>query len=112
MPAPRASTCPAGSSSAPTTIRSIASLPTSASSSPPRPGGEPLKELVFGRRAPLADLSGLIDRVRLLCTLYDPASQRYRFDYSIFIGMIVGVGSLAAVGFILVRGWLRTRRPT
>lgn len=72
---------------------------------------EPLKQLVFGRRAPLADLSGLIDRVRLLCTLYDPASQRYRFDYSIFIGMIVGLGSLAAVGFILVRGWLRTRRP-
>ena len=71
---------------------------------------EPLKDLVFERRGNLNSLSGLINRVRLFCTLYDPASQRYRFDYSLFIALTVGFLSLCVIGTILVRGLLQSRR--
>lgn len=63
---------------------------------------EPLKELVFdtppGKRHLL---SGLTDRVRLFCTVYDPTTGRYRFDYSLFVG--IGVGALIIVTFTI---WL------
>jgi protein SCO1/2 len=71
---------------------------------------EPLKELVFGgANAKLTSFDGLVNRVRLICTIYDPNSERYRFDYSIFIGMIIGFVILASVAFFLVRAWWRGR---
>ena len=70
---------------------------------------EPLKDLVFGRKSDLASLSGILNRIRLFCTLYNPASGRYGFDYSIFIGMVIGFVSLTAVAVLLVRGWLHSR---
>ncbi len=69
---------------------------------------EPLKDLMLRRGGALPDLEGLIDRVRLFCTFYDPSSQRYAFDYSIFIALVIGSASLAGLGFIVVRAWLRT----
>jgi protein SCO1/2 len=71
---------------------------------------DPLLELVYGRPAASGQIETLVNRVRLFCTYFDPATQRYRFDYSIFIAFAVGLGSLAGVGFILVRALLRTRR--
>jgi protein SCO1/2 len=71
---------------------------------------EPLKDLVFGRQGDLTSVAGLINRVRLFCTLYDPSSERYRFDYSIFIALAVGSVALGAIGLILLRALLRTRR--
>ncbi len=71
---------------------------------------EPLKDLAFDRQGSLTSLSGLIDRVRLFCTLYDPSSDRYRFDYSIFIGLAIALASLGTIGTLLVRSWLRARR--
>ena len=71
---------------------------------------EPLMDLVFGRQGNLTSLDGLINRVRLFCTLYDPSSERYRFDYSIFIALTVGSVALGAIGIILLRALLRTRR--
>lgn len=70
---------------------------------------EPLKDLVFGRQSNLTSINGLINRLRLFCTLYDPAAQRYRFDYSVFIGLAMGLSALAAVGSILVRNLWRRR---
>jgi hypothetical protein len=32
---------------------------------------------------------GLVNRVRLFCTLDDPRTGGYRFDYSPFIGMVI-----------------------
>ncbi|MDE2299838.1 MAG: SCO family protein, partial [Burkholderiales bacterium] len=44
--------------------------------------GEPLKQLLVG--APLApQFADIIDRVRILCTVYDPATGTYRVDYSL-----------------------------
>lgn len=71
---------------------------------------EPLKDLVLGRRADVTSLEGLVNRVRLFCTIYDPAGDRYRFDYSLFIGLAVGALSLGGIGVVLVRGLLRDRR--
>jgi protein SCO1/2 len=71
---------------------------------------EPLIELVFGREAGATDFDALVNRVRLFCTYYDPASQRYRFDYSIFIAAAVGAASLIGLATILLRAWWRTRQ--
>ena len=51
---------------------------------------EPLKNLVFGTATPFASLNDLISKVRLFCTVYDPTSDEYRFEYAIFFRMIVG----------------------
>jgi protein SCO1/2 len=71
---------------------------------------EPLKQLVFGRRSDWTSIEGLVNRVRLFCTLYDPRSERYRFDYSVVIGILIGAGSLSAVAIFLVREWRSTER--
>jgi protein SCO1/2 len=68
---------------------------------------EPLKELVFGRRSDWTSLAGLVNRVRLFCTLYDPRTGAYRFDYSPFIAMAIGLAALAGVGGFAVREWRR-----
>ncbi len=73
---------------------------------------EPLKELIYGTPSQATEPSGWLNRVRLFCTLYDPASGRYRFDYSIFIGIIVGVMSLGAIAVFIFRSWRETRRST
>ncbi len=52
---------------------------------------EPLKEIVFDRPSSAGHLfAGLIDRVKLFCTVYDPATGRYRFDNSLFVQIAVG----------------------
>lgn len=69
---------------------------------------EPLKDLVFGRYRPVASFQGIIDRIKLFCTVYDPNSGRYVFDYSLFAGIAIGVACLSLVLGFLIREW---RRP-
>ena len=71
---------------------------------------EPLKDVVFGRRRPIADFDDLIDKVRLFCTIYDPSRDAYRFDISLFIGMSIGFLSIAGMVFFLIRGLKRNKR--
>src|SRR5690606_27965328 len=52
---------------------------------------EPLKELVFGITPTASLFDHLSDKIRLFCTVYDPASDRYRFDYSLLVGLISGM---------------------
>lgn len=49
---------------------------------------EPLKQLLLGRTLEHTSLQGLIERVRLYCSVYDPVSGRYRIDYSMFAAAI------------------------
>lgn len=72
---------------------------------------EPLKELVFGRGMAQSGFSGLVNRVRLFCTLYDPRTERYYFDYSIFVALIIGLGILSFIGFVIARNAWRLWRP-
>ena len=71
---------------------------------------EPLKDLALGRPAGATALGDWIERVKLLCTVYDPAVGRYRFDYSIFVAAGVGLLCLGAVGVFLVRAWRESER--
>lgn len=72
---------------------------------------EPLKELVFNR--PQADshlLSDIVGRVKLFCTVYDPNTGRYRFDYSLFVGIAVGAVIVLAIMIWLLLEFRRSRR--
>lgn len=70
---------------------------------------EPLKNLVYKRDAPLASMQGLIDRVKFFCTIYDPSSGRYYFNYSLFMSIAIGLGSFGAVLFFIVREWQKSQ---
>ncbi|MBC8339963.1 MAG: SCO family protein [Rhodospirillales bacterium] len=64
---------------------------------------EPLKEMLFGTPRPYRSLEDLIKKVRLFCTLYDPKTDRYLFDYSLFIQIAVGLMIIVAVIVFLAR---------
>jgi len=49
---------------------------------------DPLQALVTGTPMPLGSLAELLERVRIVCTVYDPKSGRYRFKTSV-IGDVV-----------------------
>lgn len=70
---------------------------------------EPLKDLVLGRERSIWSAQGLVDRVRLICTVYNPNTGRYYFSYAIFIGIAVGGASLLLVLAFLIREWRRAR---
>ena len=64
---------------------------------------EPLKELVFGLTVTAFTPTALADRVRFLCTVYDPKLGRYRLDYTIFFEAGIGVVSLVLMGWVIAR---------
>jgi protein SCO1/2 len=69
----------------------------------------PLKELVTGAPAPTQDLAGLLEKVRILCTVYDPRAGKYWLNYGLFIEIGVGVTVLGAVLAYLGAEWRRHR---
>lgn len=71
---------------------------------------EPLKDLVYGRGVAVTGVESLFDRIRLFCTIYDPARDRYRFSYAILISIVGGGLSVGAVGFVLLRAVIRLYR--
>jgi protein SCO1/2 len=71
---------------------------------------EPLKELVFNRPASAGHfVAGFVDRVRLFCTVYDPATGRYEFDRSIFFQFAVGLLVIFSVIIYLWRGFRQSK---
>ncbi len=71
---------------------------------------EPLKQLITGAPVPAGDWRTLLEKVRLFCTVYDRSSGRYRLDYSLFIGMAIGILILGAGVTSLLREWRSQRR--
>lgn len=70
----------------------------------------PLRELALGEPAPAeGTLAAAVERVRLLCTVYDPATGRYRLDYGLFIQIAVGTLVLGVTLGFLVRERRRAR---
>ena len=69
---------------------------------------EPLKELVFGHPKEQSSLSYLGNRIRLFCTVYDPATDSYRIDVSVFIGTIVGLITSLVFGRMLFKEWRKS----
>jgi protein SCO1/2 len=70
----------------------------------------PLKELVTGAPAPAQNLAGILERVRILCTVYDPRAGKYRLNYGLVIEILVGLSVLGATVFYLGNEWRRQRR--
>ncbi|MEO3427417.1 SCO family protein [Pelagibius sp. CAU 1746] len=71
---------------------------------------EPLKDLVLGRVTRSLAPDDLWDRVAFLCTVYNPLTGAYRFDYGIFFGIFFGGLSLLITGIVILRLWLGNRR--
>jgi protein SCO1/2 len=70
-----------------------------------------LRAAATGAPLPLQDVRTLLDRVRILCSVYDPATGLYRLDYALFIEIFAGLTVLGAVAHYLLREWRRHRRP-
>ena len=72
--------------------------------------GEPLKQLLAGAPLPpQLSLADLVDRVRILCTVYDPRTGTYRVDYSLAIEVAGGLTFLLAMLLYFLNEW-RARR--
>lgn len=70
---------------------------------------EPLRQLVYGQHEEATLISSLVNRVRLVCTVYDPVSGRYRFSYAIFFEILIGGASLLAVLIFAIRLWRQSK---
>ncbi len=74
---------------------------------------EPLKAMITGSDIPpeTGTLTEIMERVRILCSVYDPVTGRYRTNYSVYF-MIAGF--LTFVTFMIylsVNVWRSQRRP-
>ncbi|KKN61726.1 hypothetical protein LCGC14_0518850 [marine sediment metagenome] len=72
---------------------------------------EPLKDLIYGTSLRGITREGLIDRIKFICTTYNPATGAYEFDYAIGFGIVLGGLSLILTGIVILRLWLGNRRP-
>lgn len=71
---------------------------------------EPLKELVYGTTARDLSLGSMLDRLKFLCTVYDPNLGRYRTSYALALGAAAGSLALFITGWFIVGAWRRTLR--
>ncbi|HOA94961.1 MAG TPA: hypothetical protein PKJ79_14485, partial [Quisquiliibacterium sp.] len=75
--------------------------------------GVPLRQLILSAPASgtVPSLEELVDRVRILCTVYDPDTGEYRYNYALFFEIAGGLGFFLTVGWYLFAEW-RTRRSS
>ncbi len=71
---------------------------------------EPLKELVFGITLRSLSLDDLVKRIKFICTVYNPSSGAYEFDYAIVYGIVIGGLSLILTGLVIYRLWRSNQR--
>lgn len=71
---------------------------------------DPLRRVRIGASPIAADAPGILERVRLLCTVYDPKSGRYRFDYSLVLSIVLGVGCSIVIAVFVGRNWRSAMR--
>jgi len=65
---------------------------------------DPLIDLVLDRPQPAESLlTELGKKVRLFCTTYDPVRDGYYFDYSLFLGMLIGAMIIAFTAYVMIR---------
>lgn len=70
-----------------------------------------LKRLALGQRAAESTLPALIETARLFCTVFDPKTGRYRFDYSIVLSFVIGIMCLGGIAVFIWRSWREMRPP-
>jgi protein SCO1/2 len=70
----------------------------------------PLKALLTDAPLPAVTVADIVERVRLLCTVYDPRTGRYRLDYGVVIEILAGISILLTTLVYLLREWQRHRQ--
>ena len=73
---------------------------------------EPLKVLVFGESESDTFFEQVTAKVKLFCTVYDPASDSYKFDYSIFVGLFIGLVLGGLFIYLIAREWGISRKAS
>lgn len=68
---------------------------------------EPMKDVIYGTTTPFS-FAGLLDRIKFICTAYDPGSRRYRFDFGLVFGAAIAAFSLLAMAGLILREWIRS----
>lgn len=72
--------------------------------------GEPMKQLLIGAPLPAQTrIADIVDKIRLLCTVYDPRTGTYRVDYSLAMEAVGGLIFILAVTAYMLNEW-RSRR--
>ena len=72
---------------------------------------EPLRQLIAGN--PVADatsLSAILEQVRILCSVYDPRTGKYRVSYGLILEIAGGATFLAWIIWFFLGEWLTRRR--
>jgi protein SCO1 len=72
---------------------------------------EPLKQLITG--TPVADatsLSAILEQVRILCSVYDPRTGKYRVSYGLVLEIAGGTTFLLWIIWFFLSEWLARRR--
>ena len=71
---------------------------------------DPLIELVLGRPQPAQSfMDSLSSKIKLFCTTYDPVRDGYYFDYSLFLGILIGGSIIVYTVIVLVRERRKSR---
>jgi protein SCO1/2 len=72
---------------------------------------EPLRQLITG--TPNVDsggLSGILDQVRILCSVYDPRTGQYRLSYGLVLEIAGGATFLVSIIWFFFNEWIVRRR--
>lgn len=76
--------------------------------------GSPLRQLLLWEQdkpaAELGTLASVVERVRILCTVYDAKTDAYRYDYKLILEILSGALFFLSVFVYGLREWLRQRR--
>jgi len=72
---------------------------------------DPLRRIRMGSSPAVDGAPGMLERVRLLCTVFDPKSGRYRFDYSLALAGVLGLLFTLTAGLYIGRNWRVLMRP-
>jgi len=70
---------------------------------------EPMKDVIYGTTTPFS-FRGIIDRIKFICTAYDPGARRYRIDFGLLFGAVIAAFCLLAMAGLILREWIRSAR--
>ena len=72
---------------------------------------EPIRQLLRNQPLPQQlDLADLVDRVRILCSIYDPATGEYRVSYALAFEIAGGITFFVLMVWFFVGEWRERRR--
>ena len=72
--------------------------------------GEPIKQLMTNAPAPQQlSIEDLVDRVRILCTVYDPKTGKYEVKYGLLLEVAGGVTFAVTMLWFFLSEWLANR---